>query len=310
MEVVKLEVRTNGQRPMGDKFEVRTIKANFMRKYIYSLVMVLTLVLASCDINDPMDKDVLVGNMAPHIYWEVGSSTVNAGTNVPFTVQYYSTGKEAIDRLEVWYNLTEDESKTVSCPWTTTFTYSVVSSKSAQKRILQKISEYPHVATNWSDSLRAYSFKATFPTSNTLAATTWIKPSTYENDKMLKYFGQLFITQFKDSLFKLMKVTDFQKMYLGLNLVPNFKIYLDSTKNDFTGGYNYHFPKDTQGNTPVPQAIIDIYQNIPFSDLILNKTTNVYEVEYSRSYKVNALMKCFDKKAVAGVSLNSEITLN
>jgi hypothetical protein len=286
-------------------------KAIFMKKYIYSSILILTTVFAACsDINDPMDEVVLIGNMAPHVYWEVGSSTVTAGSNVPFTVQYYTTGKEEVDKLEVWYNLTEDESKTVSCPWTTSFVYSIASTKSSQKRISQKIIEFSHQTANWSDSLSAYSFKASFPTSNTLAATTWIKPTTYENDKMLKYFGQAFITQFKDSLFKLMKVTDFQKMYLGLNLVPNFKIYMDSTKNDLTGGYNYHFPKDTQGNTPVPQAIIDIYQSIPFSDLILNKSTNAYDVEYSRSYKLNALIKCFDKKGVAGLSLNSDITLN
>ena len=281
-----------------------------MKKYIYSSILAIATIFAACDINDTMDNVVLVGNMAPHVYWEVGSSTVSAGSNVPFTAQYYTTGTEAIDKLEVWYNLVEDESKTVSCPWTSSFTYSVVSNKSAQKRISQKISEYTHLTTNWSDSLKAYTFKTTFPTSNTLAATSWVKPSSFENEKMIAYFGQPFMTQFKDSLFKLMKVTDFQKMYLGLNLVDNFKIYMDSTKNDNTGGWTYHFPKDNQGNTPVPQTIKDIYNNIPFSDLILNKSTNTYDVEYVRSYKINAFLKAYDKKGVQGISLTSEISLN
>lgn len=281
-----------------------------MKKIIYISICLVAALFSSCDINDTMDDVVLVGKMAPHVYWEVGSSTVTAGNNVPFIVQYYTTANEEIDRLEVWYNVTEDEAKTVTSPWTQTFSYSVVSTKSIQKRISQKISEYPHLATNWSDSLRAYTFKSTFPTSNTLATTSWVKPSSYDNDKMLAYFGNGFITQFKDSLFKLMKVTDFQKMYLGLNLVDNFKIYLDSTKNDNTGGWTYHFPKDAQGNTPVPQTITDIYKNIPFSDLIFNKSTNIYEVEYIRSYKINALMKTFDKKGTMGISLNTEISLN
>lgn len=281
-----------------------------MKKLIYSSILAVAIFFTACDINDTLNNDVLVGKMAPHVYWEVGSSTVTAGSNVPFTVQYYTTGTEQIDHLEVWYNLLEDEAKTVSCPWTTSFVYSVVSTKSAQKRISQKITEYPHVATNWSDSLRAYSFKATFPTSNTLATTSWVKPSSFENEKMLAYFGQPFMTQFKDSLFKLMKVTDFQKMYLGLNLVDNFKIYLDSTKNDYTGGWTYHFPKNAQGETPVPQKIIDIYQTIPFSDLIFNKSTNAYDVEYVRSYKINALLKAFDAKGTMGISLSSEISLN
>lgn len=281
-----------------------------MRKNSFFISIITTLILCSCDINDKMDEVVMIGNMAPHVYWETGSSTVNAGKNVPFTVQYYTTGDQEIDHLEVWYNMTEEESRTVSCPWTTSFVYSITSSSSIQKRIPQKISEYAHNTTFWSDSLRAYTFKAEFPTSYTLAATTWIKPETFDNAKMQKYFGDKFMTQFKDSLFKLMKVTDFQKMYLGLNLVSNFKIYLDSTKNEFTGAYTYHFPKDSQGNTPVPQTIIDIYNNIPFQDLILNKSTNVYEVEYNRSYKINAQMKCLDKKGSTGLSLTSEITLN
>ena len=281
-----------------------------MKRIIYISAILIATIFTACDINDNLDKVVLVGEMAPHVYWEVGSSTVTAGSNVPFTVQYYTTGTAPIDHSEVWYNMIEDESKTVSCPWTQTFTYNVTSSKSIQKRISQKVTEFPHLESNWSDSLRAYSFKSTFPTSNTLATTSWVKPSTFDDNKMIAYFGSNFMTQFKDSLFKLMKVTDFQKMYLGLNLVDNFKIYMDSTKNENTGGWTYHFPKDLQGNTPVPQTIIDIYKNIPFSDLIFNKSTNVYDVEYIRSYKINALIKTLDKNGVAGISLNSEISLN
>ena len=115
-----------------------------MKKYIYSSLIAALALFTSCDINDKMDEVVLVGDMAPHVYWEVGSSTVNAGKNVPFTVQYYNTSKEELDRLEVWYNLIEDESKAVSCPWTQTFTYSITSNKSVQKRISQKIIEYQH----------------------------------------------------------------------------------------------------------------------------------------------------------------------
>jgi len=283
-----------------------------MKKYSFSSIAVIAIVfmLVSCDLHDSMDENVMVGNMAPHVYWEVGSSTVNAGSNIPFTAQYYTTGKEEIDRMEVWYNLIEDEYKSVTCPWTTSFVFNITSSQSAQKRILQKISEYPHVAANWNDSLRAYRLQATFPTSRTLSSTTWSKPTTFDNDKMRAYFGESFMTMFKDSLYKRMKVVDFQKMYLGLNLVDNFKIYLDSTKNENSGGWDYVFPKDAQGNRPVPQAIIDIYKNIPFSDLILNKSTNAYDVEYTRSYKINALMKAYDKKGVSGLSLTTEIVLN
>jgi len=274
-------------------------------------VLILSVILVtSCDKNDTLDDAIIVGNMAPHVYWELGSSTVNAGSDVPFIVQYYTTGNEQIDRLEVWYNIVEEEAKTVSCPWTQSFTYSVSSTKSLEKRISQKILAFPHNSSYWSDSLHAYSFSNVFPSSNTLSATNWIKPSTYENDKMVKYFGTKYIETFKDSLYKLMKATDFQKMYLGLNLVDNFKIYLDSTKNENSGVWDYHFPKDAQGNAPIPQAVADIYKTIPFADLIYNSSTAVYEVEYSRSYKLNANIKAFDKNGVIGLALSKEISLN
>jgi len=264
----------------------------------------------ACNKHDMMDDVVIVGQMAPQVYWEPASSTVKAGEDIPFTVQYYTTSKENIERLEIWYNILEDESKSVSSPWVNTFTYSVISNKSSEKRVSQKIATYDHNPNYWNDSLRAYTFKSTFPTSNTLASVTWSKPATFDNDKMIKYFGNAFMTQFKDSLFKLMKAKDFQKMYLGLNLLDNFKMYIDSVKNDNTGSWDYVFPKDAQGNRPVPKTLVDIYATIPFSDIIFNKTTNVYEVDYSRSYRINANMKAFDKQGVAGLGIVKEISLN
>jgi len=276
----------------------------------FTLAMLSIGILTACEPNDTLDDAVIVGQMAPHIYWEIGSSTVKAGNNVPFTVQYYTTSESLVKHLEVWYNLMEEESKSAMCPWTQTFNFSMVSTKTAEKRIMQKIAEYPHRESTWNDSLRAYSFTAEFPTSNTLAGVSWIKPTTFDNDRMVSYFGANFAQQFKDSLYKRMKVTDFQKMLSGLNLVDNFRIYLDSTKNDNSGGWDYHFPKDAQGNTPVPQTIQDIYKNIPFQDLILNSATNLYEIEYSRTYSLKSQIRAIDTKGISGLSTDFSIILN
>lgn len=107
-----------------------------------------------------------------------------------------------------------------------------------------------------------------------------------------------------------MKVKDFQKMYLGLNLVDNFSIYIDSVKNDNTGGYDYVFPKDTQGNRTVPQTLADIYKTIPFEDVIFNKSDNTYSVEYNKSYRINANIKAIDAKGAIGLGIPKEISLN
>jgi len=66
------------------------------------------------------------------------AATVTAGNNVPFTAQYYTTGKDAIDHLEVWYNLTQQESKTVNCPWTTSIVFNFTSTTTAEKEFLRK----------------------------------------------------------------------------------------------------------------------------------------------------------------------------
>lgn len=276
---------------------------------IFTIALIL-IVIVSCDKHDSMDVDVIVGQMAPQVYWEPASSTVKAGDSIAFTAQYYTTSSEKIDRTEIWYNVMEDESKSVTCPWIQTFTYSVTSNKSVERRISQKIGEYPHSESFWDDAFHAYKFTSRFPTSNTLSSITWSKPATFDSLKMTKYFGVNFMQQFKDSLFNLMKAKDFQKMYLGLNLVDNFSAYIDSVKNENTGGWDYVFPKDAQGNRPVPQKLIDIYKTIPFDDIIFNKTDNVFSVEYNKSYRIIANIKAFDKKGIMGIGISKEISLN
>ena len=115
-------------------------KSEINMKKIQSIAVILLsmLLCTACDLHDSLDDDVIVGNMAPQVYWEVGSSTVTAGSNVSFTTQYYTTGDAAIDHLEVWYNLSQQGAKTVNCPWTTTLTFTFTSTTTVEKRISQK----------------------------------------------------------------------------------------------------------------------------------------------------------------------------
>jgi len=281
-------------------------------KKIQSIAIILLsmLLFTACDLHDSLDEDVIVGSMAPQVYWEVASSTVTAGSDVTFTTQYYTTSDAPVDHLEVWYNLTEQVSKTVSCPWMQSITFNYTSTTSLQKRILQKIQEYAHNETNWSDALHAYSFTSTFPTSNTLSSVSWVKPTTFDSTKMVSYYGTAFMQHFKDSLYTKMQAVDFKKMFQGLNLVENFNIYLDSTYNGNTGKYDYHFPKDAQGNMPVPNVINNIYKKIPFADLIFNTSNANYEVEFTKSYFIDANLKAIDTKGVAGTAIKTTITLN
>ncbi len=274
------------------------------KSLLYSLMFIT---LFSCEKNDFFDENTITGNVGPQAYWEVGSSTASAGSNVPFVVQYYSTVAE-IDHSEVWYNLTEIQEKSVSCTWVTTFTYSYNSIKSEEKRIAQKIKEYPHALAVWSDSLHAYSFSADFPVSGTLKPFSWVKPDVFDSTRMITYFGPDFMQHFKDSLYNLLKFADFKNMILGLSLMDNFTQYTDSTFDINSNGYVYHFPKDTNGNTPVPDAIRDLYDQISFKQLVSGASG--YNVEFKRNYFLEARLRVYDKNNIYGTTVSKRIDIN
>ena len=279
------------------------------KKFIF-LSLIAIVFLSTCAKHDFFDDITITGNVGPQAYWEVGSSTVSAGSDVSFDVQYYSTVAE-IDRSEVWYNITETEERVASCPWVTSRTYSISSVRSEEKRIAQKIQEYPHSLAVWSDSLHAYVFSDKFPVSPTLSRFDWVKPAVFDYDKMEAYFGLSFIQLFRDSLRNnIMVYSDWKNMMLGLNILDDFKQYTDSTPDPNAGedAWTFHFPKDAQGNTPVPADLIDMYNDIPFDRLIGNATG--YNVEYKRTYSMRAILRVYDNRGVYGTTVSKEIDIN
>lgn len=274
------------------------------RGFFYSLIV---LALSACEKHDFFDENSITGNIGPQAYWEVGSTTASAGSEMSFVIQYYTTSEVEIDRSEVWYNLIEIQEKSVSCPWVTSFTYSYNSTMMEEKRISQKIQEYPHSLAVWSDSLHAYTFTASFPVSGTLKPFSW-KPEVFDSTRMESYFGPGYMQQFKDSLYKLMKFADFKNMLLGMSLVENFMQYTDSTFDINSNGYVYHFPKDVNGQTPVPDAIKNLYNGIPFDRLI--ESPSGYNVLFKRNYYVSAQMRVYNKISVYGTTVLKRIDIN
>jgi hypothetical protein len=275
------------------------------RLFFYGLILTA---FSSCEKHDFFDENVITGNIGPQAYWEVGSTSVGAGSSMDFDIQYYTKSDAEIEHSEVWYNLTEVQEKSVSCPWVTTFTYSYNSIVSEEKRIAQKIQEYPHSLAVWSDSLHAYTFKATFPVSGTLKPFAWVKPEVFDSTKMDKYFGVGYMQNFKDSLYNLMKYVDFKNMLLGMSLLENFKLYTDSTFDTNSNGYVYHFPKNTSGETPVPDDIKNLYKNITFNRLI--ESPAGYNVEFKRTYYLQARMRVYDTRQVYGLTVSKKIDIN
>lgn len=277
------------------------------------MLAALAFAAASCAKHDFFDETTITGEVGPEAYWEIGSAAVPAGGNMEFTVQYYSS-VSTIDHSEVWYDIEETIDQTVTCPWTSTFTYSLSSNVTAQKRVSQMIKEYPHLQEYWSDSLHAFSFASTFPVSGTLSPFSWSHPEEFDSTKMITYFGDTYMQDFKDAVHSRMKFADYRKMYIGMGLMDDFTLYTDSTldPNQGVDVYVYHFPQDAQGNTlQWVTDSMDLYWNkITFKMLVENSANGYYDVDYNRTYSINALLRVYDVRGVYSTTQSKEIAIN
>lgn len=277
------------------------------------MLSAMVVALASCAKHDFFDDDTITGEVGPEAYWEVGSSAVTAGGNMDFTVQYYSSVSD-IDHSEVWYDIEETIDQTVTCPWTSTFTYSLSSNVKQLKRVSQKIEEYPHLEEFWSDSLHAYTFTGSFPVSGTLSPFIWSHPEEFDSTKMINYFGEGYMETFKEAVHAKMKYADYKKMYIGMGLMDDFSLYTDSTLDPNAGVdvYVYHFPLDAEGNMQpwVADSMQLYWDKVTFAMLVENVANGYYDVDYNRSYSLNALMRVYDVRDVYSTTQSKEIVIN
>lgn len=269
--------------------------------FIFSIASLLV----SCEINDPVDNVVRVGQVAPHVYWELPTSSVTAGTSVPFYAQYYTIGDAKVDHLEVWYDVNENIQRLVSCPLVTTFKYSISSSNTTLSREFQKIESFTHYEKYWLGAKRAYILDTAFQTSKTLRTVEWKEVKEFDETKFNAYFSTTYAQQFKDSMYKLLKVADFRKILVSLNKMTDaeFITYTDSVKNDNTGGYDKFI---IESKKPELKAK---YDAILFKELIYDSSAQIYKVEYTKNYKLSARFKAIDNNQVVGISDKKEIDL-
>ena len=277
------------------------------------MLSAMVVAMASCAKHDFFDDDTITGEVGPEAYWEVGSSAVTAGGDMDFTVQYYSSVSD-IDHSEVWYDIEETIDQTVTCPWTSTFTYSLSSNVKQLKRVSQKIEEYPHLEEFWSDSLHADTFTGSVPVSGTLSPFIWSHPEEFDSTKMINYFGEGYMETFKEAVHAKMKYADYKKMYIGMGLMDDFSLYTDSTLDPNAGVdvYVYHFPQDAEGNMQpwVADSMQLYWDKVTFAMLVENVANGYYDVDYNRSYSLNALMRVYDVRDVYSTTQSKEIVIN
>ena len=140
-----------------------------INKIVSLFLLSFGLAFSSCEINDQVDNIVRVGYQAPHIYWELPSTSVAAGDPVAFLAQYYVVDKDVnVDHLEVWYNVNEKVQTSVTCPLLSTFKFAMTSEKVNLSREFQKIESFNHQTNLWDATRKAFVLDSAFVTSKTL----------------------------------------------------------------------------------------------------------------------------------------------
>ncbi len=283
----------------------------------YKIIALTILVVgvSACAKHDFLDEDTITGKVGPEAYWDVKSSAVTAGDSMEFTAQYYSS-KDAISHSEVWYSIDEVIDYTVICPWMKSTAFSKTSNTTTHKRILQFISRYAHQEEFWSDSLHAYTFTDRFPVSGTLSPVPWTHPTEYDENKMESYFGKAFIQSFCTDVKQKMQFADYRNLFTGLTLMEDFALYTDSTYNNNTLEWEKHFPQDTlaDGTIQIRSWVLDsmdlYWSRVTFPDLIYNATNNYYDVDYKRTYSIDAELRVYDTQGIYSKTIAKEISIN
>ncbi|MGL4411618.1 MAG: hypothetical protein ACRCTF_05725 [Bacteroidales bacterium] len=293
-----------------------------MKNYIVAMFLA-TAILPSCSVNDQLGELTQVGQVAPHVQWDLQTTTVKAGNSVPFAAQYYSSVNRSILRSEVWYNVVENIQTTIACPWMTTFSYSFVDATSEELRISQKISTYNHDQAEWNGDKKAFQLNTSFPTSNTLRPISWTEVESFEIEKFDLYFGQDYKQEFIEGLLDQMKLEDYRNLLVGTSAMgegiedhaAEFAKFTEGIYSDNTGGTIYIW-KDGGGDQynegTIPQEIVNAFNSISFEDFLYDSVTQKYRVSYERDYTLDVVLKVIDEVGTEGTTkaIKNIVTLN
>lgn len=267
----------------------------------------LSLLVIACERNDFIDDLGRVGQQTPNSYWEVPSLSARAGNSVDFTAQYYSLEGTPIDHTEVWYSTDESELMLLTYA-SSAINYSKRLEGERQVRIMQKIAEYPHTESLWDIERKSYVLNSSFPVSNTLRLVEWKEVSTFDQERYNSLFPDTLATVFKRDLYPqlLTNTAELGRLMSSLDIYEpdEFRTFLDSTFNENTGRYDYQIKSDVQ------PALKERYDAIPFQDLLYNSSTQLYNIEYSKSYKITAAFRVYETDGVVGISEPKVIEIN
>lgn len=271
------------------------------------VAVLLAVVVMSCEKNDYIDDLGRVGKTTPITYWELPSTVVKAGGYVKFNGQYYSLTKTPIDHTEVWYNTVEKIDMQIAYA-STAINFSKRINNENEVRMLQKMAEFAHNESLWVDSMKAYVLRDSFQVTNTSRIVEWKEVKNFDQSKFNQLFPDSFPTVFKRDLYPLLlsNTSEFGRLLSVLNVYEpdQYKTFIDSIPNPNTG------KKDAVIKEEYKSLLKHKFDSIPFQNFLYDNATQMYRINYEKSYKINALLKVVEQNGAVGVSDTKSIEVN
>jgi|GEM_PF-360734 len=265
-----------------------------------ALFATLLFLLPACEINDPVGDISRPGHIAASIYWDVPSTNVNAGNEVPFYAEYWSTD-QTFTSLGVWYDVVRKLKYTITYPGNG-FAFFLDSTELVRES--QEITTFKHSEGSFDAEKKAFVIEDKFPVSYTLSSLEVKNPLVYDQAQYDNLIPAAIRERFIKSLFSQLGYADFKTLLVTQNPV----VPADTLETWFDTVTEGDVITRTVRQDAIPLLNEKIRQ-IPFSALIYNKNRQYYAVEFTRSYELNARFRVVNGKQVENFSDSKKITV-
>lgn len=280
-----------------------------MRHKIYN-IMILSVGLflfASCEIHDPIDDLVRPGYRASNVYWEIGSANVTAGSDIPFTAQYWVEESD-ISYVGVWYNVQRSLNYSFTYGGNVfTFTHDTV----AEVREFQEIKTIQHSPDFYSPEKKAYVLEETFPTSYTLSslvleeASVFSLSNTLVNQVVPANLKEMFYKQ----LFDVLNYEQLKEILVTANELIDIEAF-DAHFENVLVEDGAEVPNYTMVMKPDSKPVLyAFFQQVPFPSLVYDKVEQFYRFNYSSVYVLNSQLKVTTSNGTENASKMAAIEL-
>lgn len=264
-------------------------------------------VLASCEINDPINDIARTGGIAANVYMEIPAANVAAGEPVSFQAEYWSVDDQ-FTSLAIWYSVHANMKYSIT-GFLTGYTFSLDSASLSRES--QEIKAYEHSASNYNAEKFSYVINDQFPVSYTLATTSIENEETYSQDQVDKLFPAPIINSFYEGYFPTLDYKMLQEIMVEENSAMDsatFESQFETvmvTPDD--GGDPVEEKVIKEGSAPV---LLTGFKQVPLNALVYNPDKFYYQLNYSKSFQLKARFQVVNGNDVENFSDDKTITVN